>query len=77
MLIKQVPATSTVNIRETVFISNCTADTFKKSSTEENSVTKECFSSLDKCDHFFGNECYSECPDGTIDLYSQLEEVKD
>ena len=42
----------------------------------QNNATKECFSSLDKCVHFFRDDCYSECPDGKADLYSQTEEVK-
>ena len=50
---------------------NCTSEYPYK-----NNGTKECFSSLDDCDFFFEDDCYSSCPDGKVDLFSQTEDVK-
>lgn len=42
-----------------------------------NQDTKECFDSLEKCNYFFKDTCYSNnCPDGTVSLSSQIDEVK-
>ena len=41
-----------------------------------NHDTKECFDSLDKCDHFFGDICYNNCPSDKILLSSQETNIK-
>ena len=38
--------------------------------------TKECYDSLDKCTHFFRDDCYDSCPDGKVELISQSPEIQ-
>ena len=41
-----------------------------------NQDTKECFDSLENCNNFFGDICYSNCPAGKVSLTSQGENIQ-
>ena len=42
----------------------------------QNKDTKECYESLSDCDYFFGDDCYSNVPNGKVPLSDQSEEVQ-
>ena len=42
----------------------------------KNFDTNECFENLEKCEHFFRDDCYNNCPDGTVDLSLQNDDIK-
>ena len=42
----------------------------------KNQDTNECFENLEKCEHFFRDNCYNNCPEGKVDLSEQNEEIK-
>ena len=42
----------------------------------QNKDTKECYESLEKCDYFFGDDCYDDCPSGKVKLSLQSEEIQ-
>ena len=42
----------------------------------QNKDTKECYESLEKCDYFFGDDCYDNCPSGKVKLSLQNEEIQ-
>ena len=41
-----------------------------------NRDTKECLNSLENCDYFFDDNCYSNCPSGKVPLLSQSETIQ-
>ena len=42
----------------------------------KNIDTKECYDSLDKCTHFFRDDCYDSCPEGKVELSSQSSDIQ-
>ena len=42
----------------------------------KNINTKECYDSLDKCTHFFRDDCYDSCPEGKVELSSQSSDLQ-
>ena len=42
----------------------------------KNINTKECYDSLEKCTYFFRDDCYDNCPEGTVELLSQSSDIQ-